>query len=176
MNSKLVWMIGLCAGLAASLLTGCAAPRAFWPQKDMAASQTAPSADAPTVLIASRSSDFKNALVERLGATLTSRGIGLKIIGVEALETIDAHDYDAVVVINTCLAWGLDRDVQGFLDRQSRYDHILVVTTSGKGDWLPARTNQDVDAISSASTLSEAGGVAGNIAAKIYAILQKPSG
>jgi len=72
--------------------------------------------------------------------------------GVGDLGTIDAADYDAVVVISTCLVWGLDRDVQTFIDRRSHPTNIVMVTTSGDGDWQPDPLAEGIDAISSAST------------------------
>jgi hypothetical protein len=60
-------------------------------------------------------------------------------------------DYAAVVVINSCLAWGLDKDVSHFLDRQNTTANIILLTTSGDGLWLPDKRGRDFDAISGAS-------------------------
>lgn len=159
-----VWLA--CTGA----ISGCAAPRAFWPQKDIPPSYRPAAAAAPRILLASRHSEFKQALVKKVSAALTAEDIGVKVTGVAMLAAIDAADFDAVVIINTCLAWGLDKDVQGFIDRQSRHERLIVVTTSAKGDWLPKQS--DFDAISAASKLTDTGTVARNILTRIHSILR----
>jgi hypothetical protein len=166
------WAVFFCVGW---MIVGinCAFPQKFWPQKDVPASDRSWELQSPFVLVASRSSDFKQLLVEKLSDLMAREKIGFKIIGIEMLETINPLDYDAIVIINTCLAWGLKEDVQGFIDRQERHDNMIVVTTSGRGNWLPQKKGRDFDAISSASNPTEADKVARNIAASVRSILKQ---
>ena len=151
---------------------GCGAPQRYWPQEDIMGSETARPVGSQVVLIASRSSDFKKLLVAKLHEQLAAVGLAQKTIGVEELAQVDATDYAAVVVINTCLAWGLDQDVQTFLDRQETDENIIVLTTSGNGAWLPDKGEKDFDAISAASEMTSVETVTRNIMASIQSRLQ----
>ena len=151
---------------------GCGAPQRYWPQEDIIGSETARPVGSQVVLIASRSSDFKKLLVAKLHEQLAAVGLEQKTIGVEGLAQVDATDYAAVVVINTCLAWGLDQDVQTFLDRQETNENIIILTTSGNGAWLPDKGEKDFDAISAASEMTSVETVTRNIMASIQSRLQ----
>ncbi len=157
----------LCA-VVTLMAASCAMPRAFWPQKDVSQTQMAAADRAPVVLMASRSSAFKEALVKKLSADLAAREIGVKIVGIGDLKDIRAEDYDAVVLINTCLAWGLDNEVQAFVDRYPRNERMIVVTTSGEGSWLPPKEDSAYDAISSASNLTRVDAVAREVTLRLY--------
>ena len=152
---------------------GCGAPQRYWPQEDIMGSETARPVGSQVVLIASRSSDFKKRLVAKLHEQLAAVGLAQKTIGVEELAQVDATDYAAVVVINTCLAWGLDHDVQTFLDRQETDENIIILTTSGKGAWLPDKGGKDFDAISAASEMTSVDTVAQDVMVSIHSQLHK---
>ena len=94
-----------------------------------------------------------------------------KTIGIKDLPQVDASEYAAVVVINTCLAWGFDNDVQTFLDRQKTNKNIIVLTTSGNGAWLPDKGGKDFDAISAASEMTSVDTVVRNVMAGIQSRL-----
>jgi hypothetical protein len=145
----------------------------MWPQKDMAASEISGVADAPRILLASRSSEFKEALVARLGAMMASEGMRVDIVGVEALEATESDRYDAVVVISTCLAWGFDDEVHAFIERHATHGNMIFVTTSASGDWMPERGELAYDAISSASESADVDRVAQNIMSGIHAAVRR---
>ena len=149
------------------LLAGCAVPRLLYPQQDIAASQTAIVNKRQAVLIASRSSEYKKALVAELHRQLAGAGIPQRTIGVDALREVDSRGFGAVVVINTCLAWGLDHDIESFLKQQESHANIILMTTSGDGAWLPDRRGRDYDAISGASTLTNVEAVARDVMVRI---------
>ena len=155
------------------LLAGCAVPQRFWPQKDIRASGPVETTGTATVLIASRSSEFKELLVAALQQKLSAAGIRQKTVGVEDLKQVDAQDYGAVVVINTCLAWGLDHDVETFLGRQTATGNVILLTTSGDGVWLPAKNGRDFDAISGASIPTNVNAVADDLFARIEDRVQR---
>lgn len=150
------------------LLFGCALPQTLWPQKDLPSSETIGVKGGHTVLVASRSSDFKKALVQKLKEAITSAGLAEKTVGVGDLKQIDTSEYNAIVVISMCLGWGLDQDVQTFLSRQKKNANIILVTTSASGNWLPPKEERrDIDAISSASKLTTADAVVRDVMARI---------
>jgi hypothetical protein len=49
---------------------------------------------------------------------------------------------------------------------------MIVLTTSGDGDWLPKMEGRNFDAISSASKQANVDAVAGTIIAKVERLLQ----
>lgn len=149
------------------LLAGCAVPQRFWPQKDIVGSDAGSIPGQQEVLIASRSSEYKQLLVDELHKQLFSAGIPHKTIGVKQLKGVDATRYSAVVVINTCLAWGLDNEIKTFLNHQQQTANIILMTTSGEGTWLPDKQGLDFDAISGASVKSNVGDVAQDLLERI---------
>ena len=155
-----------CVGLL-FVIGGCSIPQRFWPQKDVVRSETAGSDGGQVVLIASRRSDFKDLLVAKLHEELSAAGVTQKTIGVDELAHVNSADYTAVIVINTCLAWGLDYDVQAFLNSQKTDANIILLTTSGNGAWLPDKGEKDFDAISAASKMTNVDAVVRDVMGSI---------
>ncbi len=151
------------------LLSGCAAPQRFWPQKDIVGSDAGAIPGEHTVLIMSRDTEFKRLLVAELQKRLSAAQISHKTIGIKQLEKVDSTGYGAVVVINTCLAWGLDHDVRTFLDSQKTTANIILLTTSGEGSWLPDKGGRDFDAMSGASVKANVGNVAQELMERVQA-------
>ena len=149
------------------LLAGCAVPQHFWPQKDIIASSVNNMPGNRTVLIASRASEYKEQLVAELQNQLSAANISHMAIGVKQLDQVDTSDYAAVVIINTCLAWGLDHEVRNFLDRQKAYGNIILFTTSGDGSWLPDKHGRGFDAVSGASVKAGVSDVASDLLKRI---------
>ena len=133
------------------LLAGCAVPRHFLPQKDIIGSDIYRIPGQDTVLIASRGTEYKKQLVAKLQQQLSDAKISHITIGIKQLDKVESTDYAVVVVISTCLAWGLDHEVRTFLDKQITTSNIILLTTSGKGSWLPDKRKYECDAISGAS-------------------------
>ena len=155
------WLLGLL------LLTGCALPQHFWPQKDIVGSDVGTIPGQPEVLIASRSSEYKKQLVAELQKRLSTAKISHKTIGIKQLDKVDPTGYAAVVIINTCLAWGLDNEVSTFLDSRKRAENIILLTTSGEGSWLPDKHGLEFDAISGASLKTNISAVARDLMERI---------
>jgi hypothetical protein len=143
----------------------------FWPQKDIQPNEFHEPSLGKKVLVASRSSEFKDAVVERIKAAFKDEPVYLKFIGLEPLEKEDGAKYSAVVLINTCMSWDMDRNVKAFLKRHKEQSHIIVLTTSRSG-WLPKMKEHNVDAISSASQKEKVDVVADEIITKIRLLLQ----
>lgn len=166
MKSTKTRLFGCCLS-ALLLVVGCTVPQQYWPQRDIVGSDAGTIPGKRTVLIASRSSEYKQQLVTELQQQLSAAQISHQTIGVGRLHEVDLADYAAVVVINTCLAWGLDSDIDAFLERQATTGNLILLTTSGSGRWLPDTRGYDYDAISGASVKANIGDVARNIVEKI---------
>lgn len=164
--------VGLLSFLLCLMLLNCAVPRLVWPQKDVQSQEMNDPSLEKTVLVASRSSTFKDAIVERIQKAFAGQPVYMKFIGLDQLDDEDGDAYTAVVMINTCIAWGLDRHVGRFLDRHESHGHMIVLTTSGDSHWVPDMKGRDFDAIAAASTEADVDTVAAKIISKIQAVLQ----
>jgi hypothetical protein len=145
-------------------------PHLIWPQKDIQQNQLNAPVLEKKVLVASRSSEFKDAIVSKIAATFKDQSVFVKFIGLDLLKEEDGDQYDAVVVINTCMSWSLDRPVNAFLDRYQKQAHIIVLTTSGSGEWMPKMKGRQFAAISAASKMVTVDAVADNIINRVNAL------
>jgi hypothetical protein len=174
MKSELNLCFWSCILLGLLSLTGCAVPQRFWPQKDIVGSDMGAIPGERTVLIASRDTEYKRQLVAELQKLLSTEQISHNTIGIKQLEKADPTDYTAVIIINTCLAWGLDHDLITFLDRQKTTANIILLTTSGEGSWLPDKRGRDFDAMSGASVMANVENVAQELIARVQTKLERP--
>jgi hypothetical protein len=165
---RLIALISLALCLAQ---TSCVVPRLIWPQSDIARSDLNLPSSEKSVLVASRASEFKDAVVARLRQDLAAAPAYVKFIGLDDLEREDAAAYDAVVIMNTCMAWGLDPKVDGFLKRSKDRSNIVVLTTSGNGTWMPKAEGRGFDAIASASKKTDVDKIADTILEKLRILL-----
>jgi len=150
----------------------CSVPHRMLPQKDIHTSElNEPTLD-KKVLVASRYSEFKEAVIGKLKDTFKDQTVYIKFIGLGELEKEDAKQYNAVVMINKCMAWQIDRNVIGFLKRYEDHSNMIVLTTSGDGNWLPKMEGRNFDAISSASKQANVDNVAGQIIEKVNSLVQ----
>ena len=145
----------------------------IWPQKDIQPNDLNEPSLEKKVLIASRSSEFKDAVVAKIGENFKDEPIYMKFIGLDQLKKEDGTDYAAVVMINTCMARSMDRHVKGFLKRHKDQSHMIVLTTSGDGGWLPKMKDRNFDAVSSASEKKKVDEVADKVTAKIRSLMQE---
>jgi hypothetical protein len=100
------------------------------------------------VLIATEHSEFKDALLEKIKTSLSKQPVYVRIIDVNDIKSEPARYYDAVLIVNTCLAWNRNQTVTKYVEKTSEKEKLIVLTTMDKncGTNLLA-----VDAISSAS-------------------------
>ena len=154
------------------LFSGCTAPQYFWPQKDIDFQEINQPTLEKKILIASRNTEFKSNVVNKIKDDFLKRDVYIKISGIENLENEDANQYSAVVLLNTAMGWKADRKVRSFLVRFGKLNHIIVLTTSDTSD-VSADTGEDrqIDAITSASTKDETEMVANNIINKIKKLI-----
>jgi hypothetical protein len=150
----------------------CSVPHRVLPQKDIQPGEfNEPTLD-KKVLVASRYSEFKEAIIGKLKQAFKDQPVYIKFIGLGELEKEDASQYNAVVMLNKCMAWQMDRNVIGFLKRYEDQDNMIVLTTSGAGNWLPKMKGRNFDAISSASKKANVDEVANQIIEKVNSFVQ----
>jgi hypothetical protein len=99
-----------------------------------------------TLLIVTESSDFKDALVNRIVNSLEDYYIS--IYPLSSLKDHSASDYSAVIIINTAKIQNIDKDIFNFLDTNSSASNLFIITTQDSLDWEPDLT---VEALSTAS-------------------------
>lgn len=121
------------------------------------------------VLIATQVTDFKTAVIERVYAAFSNDPVYFKLIDVRNLEKESASQYDAVVLLNTCLIWSVNSNVKEFVRDNPDNRKIFVVTTAGDDAWEPDITG--VDAITAASNPDQTDRLAEIIALRIRAKL-----
>jgi hypothetical protein len=136
----------------ASVASAFSIPHLFWPQRDIQPAMLNDSTAEHRVLVASRSSPFKDSIVAMLKTRFASRSVFVRFVGLKELDRQDAAGYDAVVLINTCMSWDPDRRVLRFLHRnRDAHGRIIVLTTSGSGHWEPRKRGRVFDAVTAAS-------------------------
>lgn len=119
------------------------------------------------VLIATQGSKFKDAIVARLVEQLKARPVDIKVIDVSDLSTVQESDWNAIVIIHTWEYSKPPKAVQEFAARIQSKSNVVVLTTSGDGDYKLG----GYDAISSASKLSEVDAIVDELINKIDRIL-----
>lgn len=154
------------------LVWGCSVPQYIWQQKDIGFHEINQPTLEKRIMIASRKSEFKSQIVQRIVNAFHNQDVYVKIIGIEDLKYEDANRYSAVILINTAMGWQIDRKVEYFLAKHEDVSSIIVLTTSNGGDILPVTKERQIDAISSASTKEETKHVADIIISKINELIK----
>ncbi|KPK72752.1 hypothetical protein AMJ87_03825 [candidate division WOR_3 bacterium SM23_60] len=122
------------------------------------------------VLIASQGSSFKNTVVESLTTYLETKAY-VKVIDVTSLAEVNDDEWDALVFIHTTEQWKLWPDVDEFLARAQNMNKVVLVTTSGSGDWKTDK--YDVESITSASRMDEMPTLLPTLYTKLDGLLQE---
>ena len=155
------------------LFSSCTTPQYFWPQKDANTEEINQSSNDKKILIASRNSEFKNAILQKIKDTFQNQDIYIKIIGINDLKAEDPNNYSATLIINTAMGWRIDKKVESFLKKYGKISSIIVVTTSAGGDILPDLEGRNIDAISTASVIEKTDQVADLVINKLNTILNE---
>jgi hypothetical protein len=103
------------------------------------------------ILIATQGSAFKDAVVAGTVEKLRQRPIFVRVIDVSDLANVDAKEWDAIIVLHTIEYGKAPAPAQRFVDRIGDSRKIVVLSTSGRGDFKI----EGVDAISSASRMTD---------------------
>ena len=116
----------------------------------------------PRVLIATQGSEFKDAVVSGVIDHLKTRAAYVKVIDVSALSGVAEDEWDAIVLVHTWEMHKPQADAQAFVNRARSIPKMVVLSTSGAGDFKM----EGIDVISSASTIAD-------VPARVEAIIEK---
>lgn len=111
--------------------------------------EVAGSPDGADVLIATQGSKFKDAVVNGLLDHLKQQSAHVRVIDITALPGISEADWDVLVMIHTWEAGKPPAAVRTFVKRIQHRNKLVVLTTSGSGDFKL----DGLDAISTASKM-----------------------
>lgn len=124
------------------------------------------------VLIATQNSQFKGEVLSEIKKALGEDVSYIKVVDVKRLPNESVDQYSAVVILNSCMAGRPDPRVESFIDDIPDKGKLVVLTTGRLDSWKP--DSSEVDAITSASTMSETDAVARTIADKVRVIINSP--
>ena len=122
------------------------------------------------LLIASQGSKFKHALVESVTSHIAKESIYVSVIDVTDLENVDDDYWNAILIIHTTERNKMPPSVKVYLDRAQSLNKVIVVTTSGSGEWKSE--DHDVDVMTSASKSEELSMLTNDIVSKLQERLQ----
>lgn len=155
------------AGVVAVALGFSAWYKAHYSMKPAQAFEVPGTASGRSVLVATQGSRFKDAIVTGLVDHLKEREAHVKVIDVAALPGVNVKDWDAIVVIHT---WEMRRPpepVKAFVDGMGSRGNVIVLTTSGAGDFKM----DGIDAISAASRMEDVSARIAEMSARVDAVL-----
>lgn len=123
-----------------------------------------------TLLIASDASEFKDAVRGRVLDHYKSYS-NVEVINIGRLKARQADDFDAVLIIDTCLGWSrFNPSMKAFLDDARNPERVVLFMTVDDTEW--DFTYQGVDAITAASHMEDEAGVAADLIQELDNILQ----
>ncbi|MEJ2355129.1 MAG: hypothetical protein P8Y62_04410 [candidate division WOR-3 bacterium] len=105
------------------------------------------------ILIATQGSEYKDLMVDTLTARLEGEDVYISVIDISGLKEINQEDWDAEIIIHTTEGWKLPDPVKEYLGRMENPDEVILLITSGDGNWKPEDCK--VDIITSASKYSD---------------------
>lgn len=153
------------------LLMACSGTSGTVPQSDIDAYEVGKEEFDTRILLASGDSDFKIEVARRIEEAFRDVTVYVKFIGIKQLMNEDGSDYTAIILMTRCTSWAMEHDAQSFLEKNPELSNIVVLVTSGDGNWKPDMEGRKFDAITSASVMARADSVAAEILERIDAIL-----
>ncbi len=121
------------------------------------------------VLIATQKSEFKRTVVSEIKDNLGDNVAYVRIVDVKWLPNETPEDFNAIVILNRCMAGRPDPRVETFIDDLPEKNKVIVLTTGRLDSWQP--DSREIDAMSSASTMSATSPIARSIADKVLDII-----
>jgi hypothetical protein len=128
-------------------------------------------AEQDRVLVATQNSDFKQAVIQAIRDRLENNSNYIKVIDVKKLPYESTEGYDAVIILNTCMAGRPDPRVESFIDDTTEEEKVVVLTTGRLDSWKPESPR--VDAMSSASVMTQAATIGQLLAEKVLKIIRQ---
>ena len=123
------------------------------------------------ILIASQGSKYKDLMVDTLISRLKAGDVYISVIDISRLNEINQEDWNAEIIIHTTEAYKLPDPVKEYLDRVESPDEVMLLITSGGGEWKPEDCK--VDILTSASRVADITGLANRIEEKINSLLEE---
>ncbi|MBF0103031.1 MAG: hypothetical protein HQK77_19205 [Desulfobacterales bacterium] len=158
-------ILGMVIGLVVMIgISGCA----FKPVKTLEFGYI--NKDRYRILLAAEASAFKDTLATNIACALKNRAY-IKMVDVNEVSNESSENYHVIILINTCVAFHIDRQVSDYLEKITRKDNVILITTAGDADWNAKIS--DVDAITSASTMDKVDPLTDHILDKIDQLLKK---
>jgi hypothetical protein len=121
------------------------------------------------VLIATQKSKFKTTMVSEIRNNLEDDVFYIKVVDVKWLPNESSDDFNAIVILNRCMAGRPDPRVESFVDSTPQKNKVVLLTTGQLDSWEP--DSSEIDAMSSASTMSETTSLAQSISEKVMVII-----
>ena len=122
------------------------------------------------LLIATQESRYKTALVTEIRDGLSQEPAAIRTIDIRQLAREDTSIYAGILLVNTCMAGRPDPRVEAFIDDFPAKEKLVVLTTGVRDSWTPKTA--EVDAMTSASVLSDVPVVSRAIIDKLLSLLQ----
>jgi len=126
-----------------------------------------------SILIARQESEFKIAVAEKVKELYAGTDIIVVVVDIKLVKKQTIGLFNAVVIINEVRAWHLNIHTKSFLRmlNTEQKKKVIMISTAMGTNW---KTRQkDVDAVTVASESSGVGELAGQIKAKIDALVNK---
>ena len=122
------------------------------------------------LLIATQKSEFKEAIVSKVVKGFEGNNVFIKVIDVANTQ---ADDYEVIVILNEYKFFQINRNVGNFLKSvdDSEKKKIILLTTGGSPRLI--EEGSEVDAISSASKMTDASAISDSIIQKVNSILSE---
>lgn len=121
-------------------------------------------------LIATQGSSFKDSLAADIIKQTKDRDFYIKVIDISSLRDIVYDDWTVVILLHTWEYGKPPEEIKVFMDRIPSSERLIVVATSGDG----TSRMENVDAITSASKVSEIQRTTEEIVKRIETIISKP--
>ena len=122
------------------------------------------------VLIATQKSDFKLAVIHEIRDTLENNSCYIKVVDVKTLPYETTTDYNAIIILNKCMACRPDPRVESFIDNMPETEKIILLTTGRLDSWKPDAS--EVDAMTSASVMTQSTIIGQSLAGKALKIIR----
>lgn len=169
-TSRLTIFLPLIAVLL--LQSACSGTSGPAPQSDADAHEVGEEVFGTRILLASRDSDFKVEIARRIGEALRDEPVYVKFIGIKQLANEAGSDYTAIILMTRCTSWSMAPEAKAFLEKNPELSNIVLLITSGDGEWKPDMEGKKFDAITSASVMARVDSVTEEILEKLRAIMQ----
>lgn len=121
-----------------------------------------------SLLIATQGSPYKNDLTESIVTFFSPQDIFIQVVDVSKLDEINTADWSAIFICHTWEMWQPPTAIEQFHQKHPELNNVVYLTTSGDGQYHV----EGVDAITSASLLTDVDGDADAVIARLEGILE----